>query len=228
MMCFKPATLGKGGSLVSTAAVPGYPARSSISRLVRLNCPWALLHTRDTIVPSKVHLRNLFASPVRGPPRRCILPSAFIATSGARKETMPVKYMTADELAALIKSPTTPDKPKDFLVVDVRDDDFAGGNIVGALNHPSSKFMLTVHDLVEKTRKEGHKKVVFHCALSQVRGPKAARIYEETRKNLYPDEADDVEVVVLRNGFQGFQAQFKDDPVLVENWEESYWNGEWA
>lgn len=41
------------------------------------------------------------------------------------------------------------------------------------------------------------------------RGPKAARIYEETRKNLYPDEADSVEVVVLRNGFQGFQAQFK-------------------
>lgn len=54
-------------------------------------------------------------------------------------------------------------------MVDVRDDDFAGGNIVGALNHPSSKFMLTVHDLVERTRKEGHKKVVFHCALSQVR-----------------------------------------------------------
>lgn len=54
-------------------------------------------------------------------------------------------------------------------MIDVRDDDFAGGNIVGAVNHPSSKFMLTVHDLVERTRKEGYKKVVFHCALSQVR-----------------------------------------------------------
>lgn len=56
---------------------------------------------------------------------------------------------------------------KDYLIVDVRDDDFIGGNIKGAINCPSYSFQETVEDLVEKTKDV--KTVVFHCALSQQR-----------------------------------------------------------
>lgn len=58
-----------------------------------------------------------------------------------------------------------------LVVVDVRDDDFAGGNIPSAINVPSQR--LLSHDqkaldgLIEKTK--GAEVVVFHCALSQVR-----------------------------------------------------------
>ncbi|KAF6755882.1 Rhodanese-like domain-containing protein [Ephemerocybe angulata] len=130
--------------------------------------------------------------------------------------------MTAEELAALMKSGEKVPS-KDFLVVDVRDDDFAGGNIVGARNHPANKFMLSVPGLVKETK--DLPLVVFHCALSQIRGPKAARIYEETRKNLFPDATG--EIVVLREGFTKFQSLYKDDPTLVEKWDEHYWSSEW-
>ena len=50
-----------------------------------------------------------------------------------------------------------------------------------------------------------------------LRGPKAARIYEETRRNMYPEEADSYEVIVLQNGFSGFQAYFKVRPLPLMN-----------
>jgi rhodanese-related sulfurtransferase len=63
---------------------------------------------------------------------------------------------------------------KDYIIVDVRDDDFRGGNIVGAHNEPSETFLAGVDKLVEDTK--GVKTVIFHCMLSQQRGPKAARV----------------------------------------------------
>ncbi len=56
---------------------------------------------------------------------------------------------------------------KAFVVVDVRDDDFAGGNIKGAINEPSNGFLMNVDGLVKQTK--AVPLIIFHCALSQVR-----------------------------------------------------------
>jgi len=86
--------------------------------------------------------------------------------------------------------------------------------------------MWKVDELVEKTKDV--KTVVFHCAMSQIRGPKAARIYEQARNNLQARGADiPHEVYVLRGGFTQFQAKYKDDPALVENWDKDVWASEW-
>jgi len=69
------------------------------------------------------------------------------------------------ELAEIMKSGKV--ARKDFLVVDVRDDDYEGGNIKGCLNYPSRQFLLEVDGLVKKTKDVPL--VIFHCALSQVR-----------------------------------------------------------
>ncbi|KAJ7486139.1 Rhodanese-like domain-containing protein [Mycena galericulata] len=130
-----------------------------------------------------------------------------------------MKHISREELAEIIKSEKV--AKKDYLVVDVRDDDYAGGNIKHALNIPSREFQMSVYDLVQKSADV--EVVVFHCALSQMRGPKAARIYEETRRNLNVAQEKPQEVYVLRDGFTEFQRKFKDDPALVENWEEEVW-----
>ena len=52
-------------------------------------------------------------------------------------------------------------------MIDVRDEDWSGGNIKGSYNHPSEKFLDEVDDLVEKTKDIPI--VIFHCALSQAR-----------------------------------------------------------
>lgn len=69
------------------------------------------------------------------------------------------------DLADLMKSDKVP--KKDFVVVDVRDDDYAGGNIKGSVNIPSSEFLRNVDELVKNTKDVPL--VVFHCSLSQVR-----------------------------------------------------------
>jgi hypothetical protein len=48
---------------------------------------------------------------------------------------MSYKIITAPQLAALMKA--SPASAKQFVVVDARDGDFEGGNIVGAVRDPS-------------------------------------------------------------------------------------------
>lgn len=116
-----------------------------------------------------------------------------------------MNYINSDELAGIIKG----DKiaGKDFVIVDVRDDDYMGGNIKGSLNRPSNEFLVSVDGLVRDTK--DIPLVIFHCTLSQIRGPKAARIYEETRKNVLQGTDIPHEVAVLRDGFSQFQAKYR-------------------
>ncbi|KAJ7818462.1 Rhodanese-like domain-containing protein, partial [Mycena olivaceomarginata] len=130
------------------------------------------------------------------------------------------------ELANIIRSDKVPNR--DYLVVDVRDDDYAGGNIKNAVNIPSREFLTGVDNLVQKTADV--KAVVFHCALSQMRGPKAARIYEETRNNSNLAQDKPQEIYVLSHGFTDFQEstsfctdRYEDDPALVEKWDKEVW-----
>ncbi|KAI9637967.1 uncharacterized protein MKK02DRAFT_42348 [Dioszegia hungarica] len=97
---------------------------------------------------------------------------------------------------------------KEFAVVDVRSDDFVGGNIVDCVNSPAETFHVDVDGLVKKL--DGVPKVIFHCALSQQRGPKSAR------------QKKAQEVYVLRDGFTGFQQKFRNDPALVEKFNKKY------
>ncbi|OJA17184.1 hypothetical protein AZE42_00210 [Rhizopogon vesiculosus] len=136
-----------------------------------------------------------------------------------------VQGMTGTELAKLMKSDKVPGK--DYLIVDVRDEDWTGGNIKGSRNYPSQRFLTEVDDLVKDTKDVSI--MIFHCQLSQERGPKAARIYEETCNALHDTNRD---VRVLQGGFIQFgesyknvspTSYFKDDPELVENWREVIW-----
>jgi len=83
--------------------------------------------------------------------------------------------------------------------------------------------------------------VVFHCALSQQRGPSAALRYLRERERLLPTwnararEGDDdapkpkeQKVYVLDRGFVGWQELFGTDERLTEGyrpelWKDGYW-----
>jgi hypothetical protein len=78
---------------------------------------------------------------------------------------MSVSYITSERLAEIIKSDRRPHK--DYLIVDVRDHDFRGGNIKHAVNKPSRQFLHTVDELVKDAKDVPL--VVFHCWYSQIR-----------------------------------------------------------
>ncbi|SCV68182.1 BQ2448_303 [Microbotryum intermedium] len=84
------------------------------------------------------------------------------------------KFIEPSELAQLYHSGL--EAGRDFQVVDVRDEDRIGGHLPGSMRAPSEQRTLQyVEDLVAKL--EGVPKVIFHCTLSQIRGPKAASLY---------------------------------------------------
>jgi rhodanese-related sulfurtransferase len=75
-------------------------------------------------------------------------------------------------LARIIKSGKRP--REDYLVVDVRDSDFIGGNITNCRNAPSDTFSDNLDDLVRETKNVPQ--VIFHCALSQSRWVMTTRL----------------------------------------------------
>ncbi|KAJ3190910.1 hypothetical protein HK101_008257 [Irineochytrium annulatum] len=134
---------------------------------------------------------------------------------------MSARFVKPEALVSLIRSPARPGV--DYLVVDMRDEDFAGGNIVGAINIPAHEFLEDTKSYADKLKKV--KTLVFHCALSQVRGPKCANHYVRT---VVMDDVDrggkgKQEVWILEGGFSVWQYRYKDEKDLVENYDPASW-----
>ncbi|CEH12491.1 M-phase inducer phosphatase [Ceraceosorus bombacis] len=151
-------------------------------------------------------------------------------------------WITASELAERLTRASAgqlhaSDPQSSTAIIDVRDDDFEGGNIVGCKNVPSRIYRDSVKGVVRDV--EQYPLVVFHCQLSQSRGPTAARLYIDERVSQLeagklkplrePRESDDEigkcieggqEIRILRGGFSSFGEQYKANPKLVENWDQ--------
>lgn len=84
--------------------------------------------------------------------------------------------ITRERLSSLLLSPTI---APTIAVIDVRDDDYVGGHISSSMHVPSSSLDYRIPELVRKLA--GKQVVVFHCALSQQRGPSAALRYLRER-----------------------------------------------
>jgi len=95
-------------------------------------------------------------------------------------------YITREDLSAFILQPIE-SRPA-MAIIDVRDDDHVGGHIYTSTHIPSSSLDYKIPELVRKLK--GMEIVIFHCALSQQRGPSAARRYVCERARLVSAEQD--------------------------------------
>ncbi|KAI1758702.1 Rhodanese-like domain-containing protein [Hypoxylon sp. FL1150] len=124
-------------------------------------------------------------------------------------------------------------------IVDVRDDDHIGGHIRSSLHFPSRSLDAMMPTLVRKLADKDV--VVFHCALSQQRGPSAALQYLRAKEGasavatqkLAESENDEKEgggelakkqtVYVLDRGFVGWQEVYGPDERLTEAYRKEIW-----
>ncbi|KAI4217392.1 MAG: hypothetical protein L6R36_009301 [Xanthoria steineri] len=109
--------------------------------------------------------------------------------------------MPTATLSSLLLSPIA---AANIAVIDVRDSDHAGGHIRSSIHVPSSTLDHRLPELVRTLRSK--EKVVFHCALSQQRGPGAAlRYMGERERMLGGAEAEKVKVdkKVAEEGLSG-------------------------
>ncbi|KAA8516579.1 hypothetical protein F0562_016915 [Nyssa sinensis] len=108
-----------------------------------------------------------------------------------------ITYITGSQLLSLKGRPN-------IAVVDVRDEERSyDGHIAGSLHYASDSFSDKIPNLVQAVR--GKDTLVFHCALSQVRGPKCARrladYLVETKEDMGIKN-----IMVLERGFNGWEA----------------------
>ncbi|KAJ5485106.1 Arsenate reductase [Penicillium diatomitis] len=127
--------------------------------------------------------------------------------------------MSRDALSALLRSKTPADK---LAIVDVRDSDHIGGHIKLSTWVPSSSLDVRLPELL-RTLKDMDK-VVFHCALSQQRGPSAALRYaRERERTLGEEESKKQEIYILEGGFVQWQEKYGDDEQLTEAYVADIW-----
>ena len=92
-------------------------------------------------------------------------------------QTKDADFMEPQELARLIQSDAKPGR--DYLVVDVRDGDREeNGWIDGSLSMPSRGITPSSMEAFAKSHAGSPTLLIFHCQLSQVRGPTARGLFE--------------------------------------------------
>ncbi|KAL5366681.1 Rhodanese-like protein [Aspergillus floccosus] len=126
--------------------------------------------------------------------------------------------MSRDALSTFLLAST----PSKLAIIDVRDSDHVGGHIHSSTWVPSSSLDYRLPELIRTLQDK--EKVVFHCALSQQRGPSAALRYARERERvLGPEESKKQEVYVLEGGFVQWQEKYGKDERLTEAYVEDIW-----
>lgn len=106
--------------------------------------------------------------------------------------------MTSDDLAARMLA-----NDSSLAVIDVRDSDYIGGHIKGCHNVPTNTLDYKIPELIRTLQDKDT--VIFHCALSQQRGPSAALRYLREQRRKAQDGESKQQVYVLDRGFVGWQ-----------------------
>ncbi|KAK5081728.1 Cdc25 phosphatase Ibp1 [Lithohypha guttulata] len=162
------------------------------------------------------------------------------STKAASITLSSLKYIKPVDLANSLQDAETSSK---VAIIDVRDNDHVGGNIRGSQWVPINQLDARMPELLRTN--QDRDRVVFHCMLSQQRGPKAALAYARARAYQAEKEAKGQgksssteeektnvegngkvygqEVCVLEGGFGAWQSSYAEDETLTADYVEDLW-----
>lgn len=141
-----------------------------------------------------------------------------------------VKYIDGSTLRTWILQGHTNLGSK-FQIVDVRDEDHVGGHIIHSIHIPSTKFNDNLSTLLQRLEEQKKDTVIFHCMLSQQRGPSSAMRfmrYLNEKLEMSEDEQEcefieNMNICILRGGFGKWQSSYGDDPRLTDSYQKDIW-----
>ncbi len=117
-------------------------------------------------------------------------------------------------------------------IIDVRDSDYIGGHIKGSKNIPSTQIQQELPKIYRDLKVEKNKNIIFHCTMSQQRGPSNAmkflrylnQIIESPESPTNESNfAKSINVYVLRGGFAKWQELYGDNKQLTEDYDTELW-----
>ncbi|RLV91977.1 CDC25-like phosphatase YCH1 [Spathaspora sp. JA1] len=138
-----------------------------------------------------------------------------------------LKYIKPSTLRTWFRGGASPHGSGKFAIIDVRDTDYIGGHIKGSHNYPACNLLRTIPKLHAQLYREKVDDVVFHCMLSQARGPSAAlkflRSLNKIDDPVVKEYFKGVHVYVLKGGFQRWAREYGDDSNVTEDLAADLW-----
>jgi arsenical-resistance protein 2 len=126
---------------------------------------------------------------------------------------------SAQVLQLLAENAASPkDKPRDFLLVDVRRNDWEGGTIATSINLPAQSFYQTRPIVHQLCRQAGIKTIIFYCGSSSGRGPRCAG-WMQDYLNQVGDES--MSAVILKDGIKGWHKHHGAE--YMEGYDDKKW-----
>jgi Cdc25 family phosphatase len=124
----------------------------------------------------------------------------------------------AEELSRLLLLGT------EMVVVDVRDEDFSGGHLPGAIHVPSQEFAEKAAAVALQVAE--HSICVIHCMKSSVRGPACYRVLQSELKKLESEGGSSCKLFLLKGGFETWVSKWGSDPereTFIEGYDPQVW-----
>ncbi|KAL5333256.1 Rhodanese-like domain-containing protein [Aspergillus crustosus] len=136
--------------------------------------------------------------------------------------TTPASLPRETLLAWLQPGPESRTPASDFLLVDLRRNDFEGGTIRGSVNLPAQSLYPTLGTVFTLVRSAGVRDVVFYCGSSTGRGTRAAGWFTDYLNEKEIPESE-VKSWRLEGGIKGWVKAGEEYRALVDGFEESVW-----
>lgn len=133
-----------------------------------------------------------------------------------------LEFVPATKLRQWLRS-GSPSGSGNLAIVDVRESDYVGGHIKGCWHYPANQFQDRLAELHQRLADEKIDDVVFHCALSQVRGPKSALRFLRSLESAKESSLDALKVWVLQGGFTTWQRHYGEDTTVTEDYAKDLW-----
>ncbi|KAM7202185.1 Rhodanese-like domain containing protein [Rhypophila sp. PSN 637] len=114
------------------------------------------------------------------------------------------------------------EKPREFLLIDTRRTDCAGGTVTSSLNMPAHSFYPTRKSLYKLCKQAGITRIIFYCGSSNGRGPRCAAWMQD-----YIDQVGgDIQSQVMTGGIRGWVKAYGGQ--MMDGYDEKTWQAESA
>ncbi|KAI0487131.1 Rhodanese-like domain-containing protein [Xylaria cf. heliscus] len=109
---------------------------------------------------------------------------------------------------------------RDFILVDVRRNDYEGGTVRGAINLPAQSLYPTIPALYQLFKNASIRHVIWYCGSSAGRGTRAAAWFND---HIREQGDQQMQSVILRGGIKGWATAGEDFVNFMDGYVSEHW-----
>ncbi|KAI2622049.1 Rhodanese-like domain-containing protein [Xylaria nigripes] len=134
----------------------------------------------------------------------------------APKSTEPVS-LTREEVLEKLQAGSI---GREFVLIDLRRNDYEGGTIHGAINLPAQTLFPTIPTLYKLFKSAGIRQVIWYCGSSLGRGTRAACWFQD---HIQEQGDKDMQSVILKGGIKGWVFAGEKCVKFMDGYVAEYW-----